>query len=356
LGAQTNKTELSIPAVLVSALIAFGAIPPMVVWAAGDLKLLIGGVIRDALAYAIALVMFITYNQGPEINALQATSLVIAFLVYLVVVYATRPMEEEQDEEVAYPVPSATVGGKDGEDVSSTASTRSNGVATDLEQSLLDKTNKHNADENEEEEEESGPVLRALSMPFEWLFELSIPQGPVRAFGMSLAWLCILSYAAMVMAEGIAKSWGISKPTAGITLLAWGGQLPDALAAVSLAKSGKPDEAITQAIASQVINVSIGLGLPLCAYTIIRGKSMVTENHKTILLIAMAVLASIVFYLVSIAPASLRSCWKWSSRKDPLTGMITKMRAIMLVVGFLVCYSISIVFAERIIRLNSVIN
>merc|ERR1712048_1411587 len=39
LGAQTDKTELSIPAVLVSALIAFGAIPPLVVFAAGELTL-----------------------------------------------------------------------------------------------------------------------------------------------------------------------------------------------------------------------------------------------------------------------------------------------------------------------------
>merc|ERR1712232_830394 len=136
-GAQTNKTELSIPALLVSALIAFGAIPPMVVWAAGDLTLLVGNVIRDALAYAIALVMFIIYSQGPEINALQAASLVVAFLVYLVVVYVTRPMEEQEDE--GFHVPTAKLVGEDREDASSTASTRSNGPATDLEQSLLDK-------------------------------------------------------------------------------------------------------------------------------------------------------------------------------------------------------------------------
>merc|ERR1719468_1093113 len=173
-----------------------------------------------------------------------------------------------------------------------------------------------------------------------------IPQGPVGAFGMSLAWLCILSYAVMVLAEGIAACLRISKTTAGITLLAWGGQLPDALAAVSLAKSGKPDEAIIQAIASQVINVSIGLGLPLLVYDIIQGEPMVTENRTAILLVAVAVFASIVLYLASIAPASLKSCWQLSSQKESLTGMITKMRANLLVVGFIVCYSASIAFAE----------
>jgi len=313
-----------------------------VVWAAGDLTLLVGGVIRDALAYAMALVMFIIYSQGREINALQAASLVVAFFVYLAVVYATRPVEEEQDDEVANPVLSAKQDGKDGEDASSTASTRSD-VATDLEQSLLDKTGGHNADENEEE---SGPLLRALSMPFEWLFELSIPQGPIGAFSMSLAWLCVLSYAVMVMSEGIATCWSISKTTAGITLLAWGGQLPDALAAVSLAKSGKPDEAITQAIASQVINVSIGLGMPLAVYNLIQGKPMVTENRTAILLIGVAVLASIALYLVSIAPANLKSCRQRSSKKEPLTGKMTKTHANVLVAGFIVCYLASIVFAE----------
>merc|ERR1719468_517579 len=178
-----------------------------------------------------------------------------------------------------------------------------------------------------------------------------IPQGPVGAFGMSLAWLCILSYAVMVLTEGIAESWNISKATAGITLLAWGGQLPDALAAVSLAKSGKPDEAITQAIASQVINVSLGFGMPLLVFNIVQGEPVVTPGRSVILAISMAVLASIVLYLVSLAPMGLKCCWQQSSQRELLVGLMTKMRANMLVVGFIVCYSVSIAFAERTIAI-----
>jgi len=47
---------------------------------------------------------------------------------------------------------------------------------------------------------------------------------------------------------------------------------------VSVAKSGKPDEATTQAIASQLIKVSIGLGMPFALYNIIQGKPTVTHN------------------------------------------------------------------------------
>merc|ERR1712048_542809 len=150
--------------------------------------------------------------------------------------------------------------------------------------------------------------------------------------------------AAMLLAEKIAGSWGISDATAGITLLAWGGQLPDTLAAVSLAKAGKPDEAISQAISSQVINISIGIGLPLLIHGFVTGEPTVTENHMTILLIAIAVFASIVVYLASITPLDLRTYRVWLNprHKGVLIGRLCNTRATMISVVFVACYAGSI--------------
>lgn len=351
LGAQTDKTELSIPAVLVSALIAFGAIPPLVVYAAGELKLHVRSVVRDAVAYAVALVMFIIYNQAPEISKMQAGALIGAYVVYLVVVYLTRTVPGDFTRTVSQ----AFIGAKAEE-----GCVRDNGtdktkdhLVGHLEQKLLDTDAKDDApsdgeSEKSEEDEESGPIMSALNFPFEKAFAASIPDGPVGAFIMSMAWLCVLSYIAMVMAEGVAGSWGISDATAGITLLAWGGQLPDALAAVALAKAGKPDEAISQAISSQVINISLGIGLPILIHGYLAGPT-VTENHMTILLIAMAVFVSIVFYLASITPLDLRTYRVWLNprHKGVLNGKLCEKRAMMLAAGFVICYAGSIACAEQ---------
>jgi hypothetical protein len=228
-----------------------------------------------------------------------------------------------------------------------------NDLTGNLEEKLLDKKDDVPSDgeseEEDEEDEESGPIMSALNFPFEKAFAISIPDGPVGAFTMSMAWLCLLSYVAMVMAEGVAGSWGISDATAGITLLAWGGQLPDTLAAVSLAKAGKPDEAISQAISSQVINISLGIGLPILIHGFISQTPTVTENHMTILLIAITVLASIVLYLVSITPLDLKTYRVWFNprHKGVLNGKLCETRAIMLAAGFVICYAGSIACAEH---------
>lgn len=374
LGAAGDKTELSIPAVLISALIAFAAIPVMVVWSTGPITLQVRGVVRDAIAYTIALVMFIVFNQGPEIGLWQASSLVAAYLVYLVVVYNTRTVGAEEEYQAAdgelqrkpaaqgdevvnvlthcnagwlafadwgsalSPVHAAVDGS--GASTASTGSTAANGVQ-ELQQALLEKS------EEADDEEESGPIMTALSLPFNKLFTLTIPDGSIGAFSMSMAWLCVLSYVAMWLAEQIAESWRLSNATAGITLLAWGGQLPDAIAAMALAKAGKPDEAISQAIASQVINVSIGIGLPLVLWNLIAGRPSVTQSHTTNLMVAVCVLVSIVLYLASIAPANRKFYSSlMTAHESHIVGTLTNFRAFLLAVGFAGCYAGSIVVAE----------
>ena len=48
----------------------------------------------------------------------------------------------------------------------------------------------------------------------------------------------------------------------GVTVLAWGAQVPDCLASLSMAKKGLGPGAVANAVGSQIINVFIGLGLP----------------------------------------------------------------------------------------------
>ena len=68
-----------------------------------------------------------------------------------------------------------------------------------------------------------------------------------------------------------------------MTVLAWGAQVPDCLASVSMAKKGLGPGAVANAVGSQIINVFIGLGLP---YAI--GKCLLQSTSKDVVMISRA--------------------------------------------------------------------
>ena len=65
----------------------------------------------------------------------------------------------------------------------------------------------------------------------------------------------------------------------GVTVLAWGAQVPDCLASLSMAKKGLGPGAVANAVGSQIINVFIGLGLP---YAIAGSSPLNTGGASTI--------------------------------------------------------------------------
>jgi len=366
-GAVGNKTELSVPAVLCSALIAFAAIPPMVVLASGTMKLHIKEVVRDALSYAVVLILFVIFSLQKKIGGTEAAILVATYFVYLVIVHFTE-LKHDDDEDAVDPEKAkahdkleassqtSTDTSKTPEAVGTPAtaataatSAMASPAAEDrgtLNERLLDDKD---AAAEEEDEEASHPVIAFLGKPFMVAFELTIPgdsRPAYQGFVASMLWLCVLSYGALECTATFADVIGLSKATAGVTLLAWGGQLPDTIAAVALARRGMPDEAISQAIASQVINVSIGLGLPFLVFTAASGEPTITKNSQSVVMIALTVLGSIVGYLFIM-------CLGLSSWRDLLpsnfsTGVatITPARAVMLAAFFTVFYLGAIYAAE----------
>lgn len=400
LGAAKGNTLLSIPAVLVSALIAFGAIPPLVVLAAGPITLRVGDILRDAAAYAFVLGIFIMANESGAIGQLPSAVLVGCYLIYLVIVYKCRDDSQEEDAEAAAldigDLKRQSSGGRtslimkrqssgtpeSGSPMAADKRERSVSISGAnkperdlltqfsiveqhlrsalirvemLEEKLLGQESprreskdqivdvkepeadaKNGEDEDDgDDEEEAGPVMKCLCLPWETMLERTVPEeSAIGGFAMSMAWLCLMSYLAMYFAEHLVRCWKIGTATAGITLLAWGGQLPDTLAAVSLAKSGKPNEAICQAIASQVINISLGLGLPLWGHAALTGKPNVTQSHVTVLLIAACVLCSIVVYVLALLPTKNGE------------GTFTNLRAGVIGAAYVVLYAGSIYFAE----------
>jgi len=82
----------------------------------------------------------------------------------------------------------------------------------------------------------------------------------------------VLSYFMVTLMEKIGCAWGISSFIMGITFLAMGTSVPDALGSIAVAKEGEGDMAVSNAIGSNVFDICIGLGLPWVIATAIDGE------------------------------------------------------------------------------------
>jgi hypothetical protein len=143
--------------------------------------------------------------------------------------------------------------------------------------------------------------------PFELIFSYTIPDcreeskakfWPI-TFVISIAYVAILSDFVLTMTTFVSNYLGIPTSISGATLLALGAQVPDTIASVSMAKKGMADGAISNAIGSQVINVTLGTGLPFLIYRLSTGNNIAMEPGD-VMFLAMCLLGVVVCYLLTI--------------------------------------------------------
>ena len=164
-----------------------------------------------------------------------------------------------------------------------------------------------------------GPILERISGPIEWFCELTIPHEPeagkqttrwlkaftigwkngwyMVGFTVSLCYVALLSDLILITAKFCCDTIGMSENLEGVTVLAWGAQVPDCLASIAMAKKGLGPGAVANAIGSQIINVFIGLGVP---FAIAGHASLHTDGVKAYMLCLMVCVSS--FVGLSVAP------------------------------------------------------
>lgn len=135
-------------------------------------------------------------------------------------------------------------------------------------------------------------------------------------FLVSILWISGISYIMVEAARISGCLIGIPAPALGLTVLAAGTSVPDALASISVARAGAGDMAVSNAIGSNVFDILLGLGFPWFLGHLINGKQtqITTEPVTTVIvpiLILFAVLILLVILLVLV---------RWRLR--PLVGYI----------------------------------
>jgi len=107
----------------------------------------------------------------------------------------------------------------------------------------------------------------------DYLIDLSFPAVGRRGwyvitFVISIVWIGVLSWLLVESGIAVASSLGISEVIIWLTVLAAGTSVPDLLSSVIVAKQGRGDMAVTNALGSNIFDICICLWLPWLIYTI----------------------------------------------------------------------------------------
>ncbi len=84
----------------------------------------------------------------------------------------------------------------------------------------------------------------------------------LRAFLVSIAFVAIISYALAEAAVAFAEGIGVPAVVVALTVLAAGTSVPDMFASIAVARQGRGDMAVANAVGSNIFDILVGLGLP----------------------------------------------------------------------------------------------
>jgi len=135
-------------------------------------------------------------------------------------------------------------------------------------------------EEEDEEEAHDGPpewpegakdrIIYLINAPLTWAMYMTIPDCRVErqkhkffvTFWASILWIGLLAFVMVTMAADIGDTIGLGDEVMGVTILAIGTSVPDAVSSLLVARDGHGDMALSSSIGSNVFDVTFGLPVP----------------------------------------------------------------------------------------------
>mmetsp|Transcript_1324 Transcript_1324/g.2808 ORF Transcript_1324/g.2808 Transcript_1324/m.2808 type:complete len:441 (-) Transcript_1324:125-1447(-) len=321
-----GDTKISASLVMGSALIAFGLIPPLCYFCQVEkkqLELSTWPILRDVGFFLVALGLLAEcmFTEKARISMSESGSLVALYFVYVTVCLCFAPPPGVVNDEMDDNSPNTATeagplrGSKDGAAYSAVP------PANDLELAtkVLELTNENLPDSSSETDEARGSSLASAGFGgriyssfeqlwmriFSWtIFPPDEEQQTARGSTgcvMTFCWLSLISSALYHLTSRFCTYVPYLDPaTVGATVLAVGAQLPDALGAIALTRAGMHEGAISSALGSQVINITIALGLPWLLYLAKGGEIQLAHKARkqvnTSLLFCLLIVTVTVFF------------------------------------------------------------
>ena len=120
-------------------------------------------------------------------------------------------------------------------------------------------------------------------------------------FIMSLVWIAIYAYCMVWWVSTIGFALGVPTAVMGLTVLAAGTSIPDALSSVIVARNGFGDMAVSSSIGSNVFDINMGLPLPwLIKTAIVDPGSVIAIESCGLPILVLTLLLMVIFVVVSI--------------------------------------------------------
>merc|ERR1712070_1291834 len=166
----------------------------------------------------------------------------------------------------------------------------------------------------------------AVGLPLSLLFFVTIPdcRRPMfkklymLTFAMSIFWIGALAFVMVWMATEFGIQYELPASVMGITILAAGTSIPDALSSIAVARRGHGDMAVSSSIGSNIFDILIGLPLPWSMYLIVlkpAGMFPDRPSYQDINSDGLIIMILLLFIMVALVISTIHiSGWKLQIR------------------------------------------
>ena len=205
-------------------------------------------VIRDAVFYGFTIIFLLFVLRDNAIDVVEAAGFLLAYVVYVVVVLKWKKLFHYRDTP---------------------------GAMETLQKDLA---------KRESRWLHKRTLLAQMYNVIDALYEKVFPdvkKNPHLAwpsFGLSIVGIALLTFVLVQSSIGIGDILGVPDIVIALTVLAVGSGLPDLFASMAVASHGRSDMAISNAFGSNIVNVLVGLGLPLLVYSAYIGEPVPIDN------------------------------------------------------------------------------
>ena len=206
-------------------------------------KITLSVVLRDCLVYVTSIaLLLITFSDG-KIYPFEALTFLALYAFYLIILYKWNSWFPEETQ---------------------------NATA-------------HSEEENQQPKDEAvqnpGSIMGSLKhwlIKFLGIFAGKVEKSYLRVFFVSIAVIVGLSWVLVKSVIIFGDATAIPPVIVALTLLAAGTSAPDMISSVVVARQGRGDMAVANAVGSNIFDILIGLGLP---WLIAMGMGMMTGGH-----------------------------------------------------------------------------
>ena len=307
-GLFVAKGDVGLGTVVGSAVFNNFFIVAMCCFFAASVRLSLWPLLRDSICSFLSIMGLVLVTFDNKVYWYQALALVIFYCLYVALTYFNSTLEawfnsivtKKRNEAESVEEGKPLLNGRNSGDVKPSSSVN-NEVAI--------------VDRNGQTDLFSMPpglisgVNWILGLPISCLFFVTIPdcrkeswkRWYLVSFAVSVVWIGALSGILVWMVTIIGYTLQIPDVVIGMTFLAAGSSVPDALSSVIVARKGDGDMAISHAIATNVFNILICLGLPWLLKTIADPGDYVEIESGSVIFTSVGLLATVLVLFLLIA-------------------------------------------------------